>query len=206
MSEVYRTIDAEAFGEIEEKRSRFLAALRHVESREEAEAFYEEIRKKHYSARHNCTACVIGKAGDFLQSSDDGEPSGTAGRPMLDVLQGAGLTDVAAVVTRYFGGTLLGTGGLTRAYSSAVQEALKGARIIEKTLRKKLKITAAYDAIGKLQHMFAQRQIPVLESEYGERVILQVAVLPEEVENVKTAVADATAGQADLESLEQIWL
>ena len=206
MSAVYRTIDAEAFGEIEEKRSRFLAVLRHVESREEAEAFYEEIRKKHYSARHNCTACVIGKDGEFLHSSDDGEPSGTAGRPMLDVLQGAGLTDIAAVVTRYFGGTLLGTGGLTRAYSSAVQEALNEARIIEKTLRKKLQMTVAYDALGKLQHMFAQRQIPVLESEYGERVTMQVAVLPEEVENIKTAVADATAGQSDLELLERIWL
>ena len=110
MSEQYKTVHGEGSGEIEEKKSRFIATLRHVETPEEAAAFYEEMRKKYWDARHNCTACIIGRQGEYRHSSDDGEPSGTAGRPMLEVLSGAGLNDTAAVVTRYFGGTLLGTG------------------------------------------------------------------------------------------------
>ena len=112
-------------GEIMEKKSRFIADVRKVESEEEATAFIEEIKKKYWDARHHCSAFVIGQKGQLTRCSDDGEPSGTAGRPMLEVLLGEGICDIAVVVTRYFGGVLLGTGGLVRAYSAAVKEGLK---------------------------------------------------------------------------------
>lgn len=113
-----------AEAELVEKKSRFIATVRPVASEEEAAAFIEEMKKKYYDARHNCSAFVIGDRGQLTRSSDDGEPSGTAGRPMLEVLLGSGIRNIAAVVTRYFGGTLLGTGGLVRAYSGVLKEAL----------------------------------------------------------------------------------
>ena len=112
-------------GEIVEKKSRFIANVRKVECEEEAVAFIEEMKKRYYDARHNCSAFVIGTRGELTRCSDDGEPSGTAGRPMLEVLLGTEIRGIAAVVTRYFGGTLLGTGGLVRAYTQSLQEALK---------------------------------------------------------------------------------
>ena len=171
MAETYKTVQGESTGEIEEKRSRFIATIRHIESQEDALAFYEEMRKKYWDARHNCTACILGKKGEYRHSSDDGEPSGTAGRPMLEVLDGAGMTDVAVVVTRYFGGTLLGTGGLVRAYSGAVQEGLRHAEIAEKRFCTCLKITTDYNGVGKLQYLFAQRGLPRLSSldAFGDR-------------------------------------
>ncbi|MBR2561208.1 MAG: YigZ family protein [Eubacterium sp.] len=206
MAERYRTVGSGGMGEIEEKRSRFIATLRHVETQEEAAAFTEEMRKKYWDARHNCSAYILGKSGEYRHSSDDGEPSGTAGRPMLDVLDGAGLTDTAVVVTRYFGGTLLGTGGLVRAYSEAVREGLRHADVIEKTQRMRLRIATDYNGIGKLQYLFAQRNIPVLNTEYGEFVSVEIAVLPEQQASVYKAIADSTGGKAGIEELGTDWL
>ena len=123
--EQYRMLSKGAQAELVEKKSRFIATIRPVSSEEEAVAFIEEMKKKYYDARHNCSAFVIGSKGELTRSSDDGEPSGTAGRPMLEVLTGSGIRNIAAVVTRYFGGVLLGTGGLVRAYSGAVKMALE---------------------------------------------------------------------------------
>lgn len=117
-------------GEIVEKKSRFIATVRPVASEEEALAFIEEMKKKYWDARHNCSAFVIGRNQELMRFSDDGEPQGTAGKPMLDVLLGAGLHNTAVVVTRYFGGTLLGTGGLVRAYGGAAALALQKARVV----------------------------------------------------------------------------
>ena len=205
MGETYRTIEGECVGEIEEKRSRFIATIRHMETQEEAAAFYEEMRKQYWDARHNCTACILGRNGEYRHSSDDGEPSGTAGRPMLEVLDGAGLTDVAVVVTRYFGGTLLGTGGLVRAYSGAVQESLKQAKVIEKRLCTCLRITTDYNGVGKLQYLFGQRQLQVLDAVYEQEVSFRIAVPPEEVAAVTAAAADATAGKAVIEEEGADW-
>ena len=205
MAEKYRTVAKEGIGEIEEKRSRFIATIRHIETQEEAASFYEEMRKKYWDARHNCTACILGKKGEYRHSSDDGEPSGTAGRPMLEVLDGAGLTDVAVVVTRYFGGTLLGTGGLVRAYSGAVQAGLQQAEIQEKSLCTCLKITTDYNGSGKLQYLFGQRKLQVLDTIYEQDVTFLVAVPPEEVPSVSAAAADATAGKAVMEEEGTDW-
>ena len=111
----YTTVYTGGTGEITEKKSRFIATIRPVESEEQAVAFIEEMKKKYWNASHNCSAFIVGERGELTRCSDDGEPGGTAGRPMLDTLAGAGLCNVCAVVTRYFGGTLLGTGGLVRA-------------------------------------------------------------------------------------------
>ena len=130
--EQYKTVLEGGTGEIVEKKSRFIATVRPVKNEEEPLAFLEEMRKKYWDARHNCYAYSIGKNREFTRCSDDGEPSGTAGRPMLDVILGEDIYNVAVVVTRYFGGVLLGTGGLVRAYSKAVQEGLAGSLVIEK--------------------------------------------------------------------------
>ena len=120
----YRVLLSGGEGEIVEKKSRFIATIRKCENEEEAVAFIEEMKKKYWDARHNCSAFIIGSRGELTRCSDDGEPSGTAGRPMLEVLTGSGIRNIAVVVTRYFGGTLLGTGGLVRAYTQAVKEGL----------------------------------------------------------------------------------
>lgn len=206
MAETYRTVGTGGTGEYEEKKSRFIATLRHTETPEEAAAFIEEMRKTYWDARHNCSAYILGRNGEYRHSSDDGEPSGTAGRPMLDVLAGEGVTDTAVVVTRYFGGTLLGTGGLVRAYSEAVREGLKHSEILEKQQRIRIRITTDYNGVGKLQYLFGQKQIPVLHAEYGEAVILEAAVLPEEKDAVAAAVADATGGRAAAEELGWEWI
>ena len=120
----YRVLLSGGEGEIVEKKSRFISTIRKCETEEEAVAFIEEMKKKYWDARHNCSAFIIGSRGELTRCSDDGEPSGTAGRPMLEVLTGSGIRNIAVVVTRYFGGTLLGTGGLVRAYTQAVKEGL----------------------------------------------------------------------------------
>lgn len=134
MPQQYKILYRGGEGEIVEKKSRFIATTRPVKSEEEAIAFIEEMKKKYWDARHNCSAYVIGERGQVQRCSDDGEPSQTAGRPMLDVLLGEEVRNICVVVTRYFGGTLLGTGGLVRAYSSAVQEGLKNSAVVEKCL------------------------------------------------------------------------
>ncbi|HJC64865.1 MAG TPA: YigZ family protein, partial [Candidatus Blautia merdavium] len=168
MLEQYKTIYEGGEGEIVEKKSRFIATTRLVKSEEEAAAFLEEMRKKYWDATHNCFAYVIGERREIVRCSDDGEPSGTAGRPMLDVLLGEEMYDTAVVVTRYFGGNLLGTGGLVRAYAKAVQEGLACSRVITKYHGVLAEVDTDYNGVGKLQYLFAQREIPVMDAQYTE--------------------------------------
>ena len=126
----YKTVKEEASGEITEKKSRFIATIRPVSTEEEALAFIAEMKKKYWDARHNCSAYIVGTDKPLERCSDDGEPSRTAGMPMLEVLKGNGLSNVCAVVTRYFGGILLGTGGLVRAYQAATAEGVKNSTVI----------------------------------------------------------------------------
>ncbi len=195
MTEQYQTVYEGGTGEIVEKKSRFIATVRPVETEEEALAFIEEMKKKYWDARHNCWAYVLGERQELLRCSDDGEPPQTAGRPMMDVLTGAGLTNTAVVVTRYFGGTLLGTGGLVRAYSAAVQEGLKNSRIITKCRGVRLSIGTDYNGIGRLQYLFGQRQIPMMDTEYTDRVRFAVLVPVSRVQEITKAVTEATSGQ-----------
>lgn len=199
----YRVIYKGGEGEIIEKKSRFIATLCPVESEEEATAFINEMKKKYWDARHNCSAFVIGEHQELTRCSDDGEPAQTAGRPMLEVLLKEGVTNVAVVVTRYFGGVLLGTGGLVRAYQKAVQEGLKASEMIEKRKGFLLYINTDYNGIGKLQYLFGQKEISVLESEYGADVRLTVLVPEERREEIEKAVTEQTCGTAELEWGEQ---
>ena len=146
----YRTIYRGGEDEIVEKKSRFIATVVPVNTEEEALEFVEKTRKKYWDARHNCFAYIIGERGQLQRCSDDGEPNGTAGKPMLDVLLGNELRNVAVVVTRYFGGTLLGTGGLVRAYSGAVKAGLDASVVITKILGVKLHIETDYTTFGKI--------------------------------------------------------
>ena len=191
-------------GEIIEKKSRFIATIRPVESEEEAAAFIGEMKKQYWDARHNCSAFVIGSNQEITRCSDDGEPAQTAGRPMLDVLLKEGVTNAAVVVTRYFGGVLLGTGGLVRAYQKAVQEGLAASVLIEKKKGLKLLVRTDYNGVGKLQYLFGQKQISILDSEYAADVLFTVLVPTERKGEIEKAIIEQTNGTALLEWGEEV--
>lgn len=185
-------------GEIEEKKSRFIAHVEPVSTEEEATAFIAAMKKQYFDARHNCYAFVIGDNSELTRCSDDGEPSGTAGRPMLEVLTGEGITNVVCVVTRYFGGTLLGTGGLVRAYQAATKEGLNNSVIIEKRPGILIEISCDYTDVGKLQYTFANKGIRVLSSDYGADVLFKIVVDIDEKESIKKDLTEITSGKATI--------
>lgn len=195
----------EATAEIVEKKSRFIATVRPVSNEEEASAFIEEMKKKYYDARHNCSAFVIGESAQLTRSSDDGEPSGTAGRPMLEVLLGSGIRDVAVVVTRYFGGTLLGTGGLVRAYSGAVKAALEAGEVREQRFGVRLRIRTDYNSVGKIQYILAGKNIGIEDSKYTENVEMTAIVPIEEYDRLCTELTEATSARARFEEMECLY-
>lgn len=205
MLEIYKTVLEGGVGEITEKKSRFIATVWPVKSEEEALAFLEETKKKYWDARHNCFVYSVGLNREYTRCSDDGEPSGTAGRPMLDVILGEDIYNVAVVVTRYFGGVLLGTGGLVRAYSKAVQEGLAASRIIEKRHGIDLKVTTDYTGIGKIQYIAGERNIPILNSEYTDKVVLELLIPSEDVEGVQKAITESTNGRARMEKDRELY-
>ena len=191
-------------GEIVEKKSRFIATVCPVETEEAAVAFINEMKKKYWDARHNCSAFVIGERQEMTRCSDDGEPAQTAGRPMLDVLLREGITNVAVVVTRYFGGVLLGTGGLVRAYQAATQAGLAASKIIEKCQGTKLEIHTDYNGLGKLQYLFGQQKLAILNTEYAADVVMTVLVPSEQKDMIYKSVVEQTNGSAGLEWKESV--
>lgn len=201
----YRTIYQGGEDEIVEKKSRFIASVIPVENEEEALEFIEKTKKQYWDARHNCFAYVIGERGQLQRCSDDGEPNGTAGKPMLDVLLGNELRNVAVVVTRYFGGTLLGTGGLVRAYSQAVKAGLQASVMITKILGVKLHIETDYTTFGKIQYILAQRELKILDTVYTDKVELEVLIPKTELEQVMHAIMEGTNAQADMTPKEECY-
>ena len=185
--------------ELIEKKSRFIATVKPVDSEEEALEFIAAIKKKYWNARHNCFAFVIGERQEIQRCIDDGEPQGTAGRPMLDVLLGEDVHNAAVVVTRYFGGILLGTGGLVRAYSRSVQLGLEASTIIEKIKGSRITIQTDYNGVGKLQYLLGQRGIPIVDSQYTDVVKLELLVEESTVTELHEAVTEATSGRAGWE-------
>lgn len=196
MKKNYKVLYQGGMGEIVEKKSRFIAITMPIETEEEAIAFFESIRKKYWDATHHCTAFVLGRNHEIQRCNDDGEPSQTAGKPMLDVLLGQQIHNAAVVVTRYFGGTLLGTGGLVRAYAKAVQEGLTNSIIIEKCEAKRMKVKIDYTGIGKIQYICGQMNLPILNSEYTDIVRMEVLVPEEKEDSFEKSVTEATSGQA----------
>lgn len=186
-------------GEITEKKSRFIATVRPVESEEEAVSFINETKKKYWDARHNCSAFVIGKRQELTRCSDDGEPAGTAGRPMLDVLLKENIHNAAVVVTRYFGGVLLGTGGLVRAYQQATKAGLSASEIIEKKDGAVLFIRTDYTGIGRLQYLFAQEKLTVMDTAYEADVLVKAVIPENEKKRIEKTIIEQTNGTAKLE-------
>lgn len=201
----YKTVYSGGEAEIIEKKSRFIATVKPVKSEEEAIAFIEGLKKKYWNATHNCFAYVIGERFQTQRCSDDGEPSGTAGRPMLDVLLGEEVHDVAVVVTRYFGGTLLGTGGLVRAYQGATKAGLQASSVITKMHGSKVSIQTDYTGLGKIQYILGQRGLAILNSEYTDRVALEVLLPEEAAEQVMAEITEGTNGQAVMEILQECY-
>lgn len=204
-ADTYRVLLEGGQGEYVEKKSRFIATLRRCGSEEEATGFVEETKKKYWDARHNCHAFVIGSRGELTRCSDDGEPSGTAGRPMLEVLTGAGLTDTAVVVTRYFGGVLLGTGGLVRAYTQAVKEGLQNCRVGRMCYGHEVRVTTDYIWIGKVLYLLGNLKLEPYHSDYGERILLEMNVPAGKLEILRRELAEATNGQALFQKEKDIY-
>ena len=205
MMERYKILYEGGEGELTEKKSRFIATTRPVESEEDAVAFIDEMKKKYWDARHNCSAYVIGERGQVQRCSDDGEPAQTAGRPMLDVLLGEDVHDLCVVVTRYFGGTLLGTGGLVRAYSGAVKEGLLNSQIVEKFRAYQMDVRTGYTGVGKIQYILAQENITVMDSIYTDQVEFKLLVPVERYEALEKQLIEGTNGGARLEKGDEIW-
>ena len=181
--------------EIVEKKSRFIASLCSVETPEEAQAFIEQIKKKYWDAKHNCSAYVIGKDGQYTRCNDDGEPAQTAGLPMLEVLLHSKVRNVVVVVTRYFGGTLLGTGGLIRAYSQTVKAALDNSVIGEEVEGFLLTVEADYSDVGKVQYLLAQKKIAIINSVFAQSVTFELQMQKERLQDVIDELVEATCGR-----------
>ncbi len=195
----YKIIYRPGTGVYEEKKSRFIAHIAPANSEEEAVRFIESVKKKHYDARHNCPAFIIGRNRQLTRCSDDGEPGGTAGKPILEVLLGAEVTNVVAVVTRYFGGTLLGTGGLVRAYTQAAQAGLRDAGIATMQYGLEITIGVDYTDAGKVQYLLGRRQIEIASSGYTDKVAFDIRIPAEQEESFLKEITEATSGRAQIE-------
>ncbi len=185
-------------GELEEKKSRFIANTLPISSQEEALEFIEKTKKQYWDARHNCFAYVLGDHHEIQRFSDDGEPGGTAGKPMLDVLLGENIHNMAVVVTRYFGGTLLGTGGLVRAYSGAVKEGLANSVVLEQQQGRRLLLQTNYSDLGKIQYLLLNNSIPILSEDYGADVCFEVLVPLEAEKQITELLIDGTNGRISI--------
>lgn len=202
----YLTIARDGEAEIEVKRSRFLCTLVRVEDEGDARAVVERLRKEHWDARHHCSAFVLGPNAGIARSSDDGEPSGTAGAPMLEVLQGHEVSDVVAVVTRWFGGVLLGTGGLVRAYGDSVRAGLESVGTLRRTLVLEHELTVSHTEAGRVDNELRSRGVHVLDAAYDAAVTLRLGVPAREEETLAPLVAELTAGSGRLREVGSRWV
>ena len=192
----YETVEAQVDTEVEISRSRFLTRLVRVDDEHEARDVIAQVRAEHPRARHHCSAFVLGPEGRVQRSNDDGEPSGTAGAPMLDALVSAGLSDVVAVVTRYFGGVLLGAGGLTRAYRAAVADAVAEATQVRRGVRHEVLVDSSYEVAAQIEAEARRRGFVVGAADYSDRVLQRYAVAEEDVQALAALAAELSAGAA----------
>ncbi len=190
----YYTVKDAATFELEEKKSIFIGNVKRVSSEEEAKEFVTEIKSKHKDARHNVYAYIIGEDMRIQRRTDDGEPQGTAGIPVLDVIKKKGITDTAIVITRYFGGILLGAGGLARAYSKTASASINKGKIVLRVKGKLLLVTVNYDLLGKLQYLFEKNQWYIDNTEYTDKIVLSIKFANEDVEKAKTSISEISSG------------
>lgn len=202
----YRTVKQYGESELIIKKSRFLTYVKRVETEEEALDFIQEIKKMHHTATHNCSAYLIGEHDSIQKANDDGEPSGTAGVPMLEVLKKQGLKDTVVVVTRYFGGIKLGGGGLIRAYGSATTEGIVATGTVERKLHQLMKVTIDYTWLGKLENEARQSVYPLKEITYADDVAIFMYVPTAEVKSFTDWMTELTNGQAGIMSVSSEFL
>lgn len=202
----YRTIKQSGDHEFTINKSRFITHITRAADEVTAHSFIEQIKKEHWNAAHNCSAYLIGEQDHIQKANDDGEPNGTAGVPMLEVLKKRELKDTVVVVTRYFGGIKLGAGGLIRAYGSSVSEALNHIGIVRRTLMQELVVSADYSLLGKLEYE-ARKSSYILDSiDYGEQVKLHLYTPMEEAEACREWLVNISSGQAGIEEGKQAFV
>lgn len=202
---MFNTIKENVTGEIVEKKSKFIANIFYIESIEEAEEIIKDIKKKYYDARHNCFAFRIDN-GNISRFSDDGEPSGTAGAPILNILEGRNLSNILVIVTRYFGGILLGTGGLVRAYSDATIAALEKATIVNKVLGKVIVLEAEYKELENIKYYLKNEEINLVDIDYKEKIYIKMEVTKEELEKIEELVQNRSLNINKINVLEQKYI
>lgn len=200
----YFTISANAKASFIEKRSEFIGYISPVRTNDEAVAFINSIKAEHRKAKHNVYAYIL-REDNISRYSDDGEPQGTAGVPVLDVLKKRGLTDVCVVVTRYFGGILLGGGGLVRAYSHAASLACDAAHIMDMCLCHRLKITADYGMYGKISYLLPNYETITVNSDFGSDVTLEILVLFEKLDALQKELVEVTNGSVNIEDCGELF-
>lgn len=200
----YLTISENAKASFIEKRSEFIGYISPVKTNDEAVAFINSIKAEHRKAKHNVYAYIL-REDNISRYSDDGEPQGTAGVPVLDVLKKRGLTDVCVVVTRYFGGILLGGGGLVRAYSHAASLACDAAHIMDMCLCHRLKITADYGMYGKISYLLPNYETITVNSDFGSDVVLEILVLSEKLDALTKELTEVTNGTAEIVDMGELF-
>ncbi len=201
----YNTIYQGGVGEFIMKKSRFISSVTLTETEEEALAFIEGLRKNYWDASHNCYAYIIGTKNPIMRCSDDGEPSKTAGKPMLDVLTAKELTNLVVVVTRYFGGTLLGTGGLVKAYQSATIEGLNNSLIIRKEPGIHMQLVTDYNLLGKIQHYIAHEGLFLVSSDFTDTVTLNLMIPIDMVDSFHKKIANLSNGSLSAKEIKKAY-
>ena len=195
MTKKFITIKEDSYDEFIEKKSTFITHLIRINSEEEAREFIQKMKKKHYDATHVCSCYVVGDNNEITRANDDGEPSGTAGAPMLDVLIKNEIKNVCATVIRYFGGTKLGTGGLVRAYGGGVINALKNATLVERKDALEIRLELDYSLNGKIEYEIEKTNFIVNNLEYTDKIIYTIYVMEEDYESFQSWIANLTNGQ-----------
>jgi len=198
MLKKYLTIKDFGENSITVRKSEFIGYAKPVKDESEAIEFIESIKKKHWNATHNCSAYIIGEKDEIQRANDDGEPSGTAGKPILEIIKKMGLKDTAVVVTRYFGGILLGTGGLIRAYGKAAKEGILAAGVIERILYRKVTLIIDYTWYGKMENEMNNRNYTIYDTQFTDNVSMTVLAFDGEEEQLKKLIMNLTNGQAEI--------
>ncbi|MBU5345051.1 YigZ family protein [Paenibacillus sp. LC231] len=205
MLDRYKTVRQAGSKEIVIKKSRFIGHVMPVEAEEEAVAFIEEIKKKHWNATHNCSAYMIGERDEIQKQSDDGEPSGTAGKPILEVIRNQGRKNVAIVVTRYFGGIMLGAGGLIRAYTDGAVAAIESGDPITRVLHREIFVELDYTWLGKVENELRNRGVRMGETNFADTVTLTCLPLDGDAESFMSWMVDLTQGQSLITEGERLY-
>ncbi len=206
MNDRYYTVRGLGQAEVEISRSRFIAYVSPAATEDAALTFIEKIRKQHWDATHNCSAYIVGDNDGFQKGDDDGEPSGTAGRPMLEVIKKLNVKDTVVVVTRYFGGIKLGAGGLVRAYSKSAAAGLEAAGVVERRLHTALAVTISYGLLGTVENQLRGHDYCIIDKQFAETVIIVCLVPTGSEETVKKKLADWTSGQAETAEQGQMYV